>query len=187
MKLQKAIIVLSIPFILCISGYTTTMMELSLQDLATGSEMIVQAKVTAIVKQWNSDKSCIYTYIRMNIIDDLITNEEDNEIIIKQPGGSIGGTTLIVEGVSHYKVGEENIVFLFTDPNNLSAFQTLGMYQGRYEIYIDQEGVRRVRQETNSQVKLLKESGLESMEKGNDLPLDEFKATVLSLLNGSDK
>ena len=112
MLFKKVAVLLFIALFLNLSVHATTMYELSLQDLSTGSEMVVQAKVTAIVKQWDKDSSVIFTYIRMNIIDDLIGDDEDNEIIIKQPGGTIGYTTLHVEGTSTYKVGEENMLFL---------------------------------------------------------------------------
>lgn len=183
MLIKKAAVLLFLALFFGFSVQATTMYELSLSDLSTGSEMVVQAKVTAIVKQWDKDSSIIYTYIRMNIIDDLIGDDEDNEIIIKQPGGTIGYTTLYVEGTSTYKVGEENMLFLFTDPVNLSAFQTLGMYQGKYLIYDDGTGTKRVRQDSASEVRLISRNNNQTDEKGNDLTLDEFKIKVLEYIN----
>lgn len=177
--LLLAILIIIIPTI------ATTMFELTLQDLATGSDKVVQAKVTAIVTQWDKDKTAIYTYIRMNIIDDFIGNDEDNEIIIKQLGGKINTQTLFVEGVSHYTVGDETVLFLFTDPNNLSAFQTVGMYQGKYNIYTDATGVKKVRQDNVSGVRLLSKNKNQPVETGDDLTLDEFKTTVLHYINSS--
>ena len=188
MCLKKITIILFLTLFLNLSASrATTLFELSLQDLSTGAEMIVQAKVTAIVKQWNKDSTIIYTYIRMNIIDDLIGDDEDNEIIIKQPGGKIGSTTLFVEGTSSYTVGEETMMFLFTDPENLSAFQSLGMYQGKYLIYIDEVGVKRVRQDTVSGVRMIGKDPRKTIETGDDLTLDEFKAQVLTYINGKNK
>ena len=183
MLLKKAAVLLFLALFMSFSVHATTMYELSLQNLSTGSEMVVQAKVTAIVKQWDKDSSVIFTYIRMNIIDDLIGDDEDNEIIIKQPGGTIGYTTLHVEGTSTYKVGEENMLFLFTDPVNLSAFQTLGMYQGKYMIYDDGTGTKRVRQDNASDVRLISKNNNQAVETGDDLTLDEFKIKVLEYIN----
>ncbi len=183
MYIKKVAVLLFLVFFLSLSVQATTMYELSLQDLSTGSEMVVQAKVTALVKQWDKDSSIIYTYIRMNIIDDLIGDDEDNEIIIKQPGGKIGYTTLHVEGTSQYTVGEENMLFLFTDPVNLSAFQTLGMYQGKYMIYEDLTGIKRVRQDNPSGVRLIGKNNNKAVETGDDLTLEEFKIQVLEFIN----
>ena len=184
---KKINVILFLTLFLNLSAYATTLFELSLQDLSVGAEMIVQAKVTAVVKQWNKDSSIIYTYIRMNITDDLIGDEEDNEIIVKQPGGKIGNTTLFVEGTSQYTVGEDNVVFLFQDSENLTAFQTLGMYQGKYELYVDATGVTRVRQDTSSGVRLLSKDAARTAETGDDLTLDEFKTQVLEYINGKTK
>ncbi len=173
-------------FICVLSLHATTMYELSLKNLSTGSDMVVQAKVTAVVKQWNPQKNMIYTYVRMNIRDDLIGDDEDKEIIIKLAGGQIGQTKLFVEGMANYKVGEENMLFLFTDPKNLKAFQTLGMYQGKYELYLDENNVTRVRQSSSGHVKLVsREKG--PIEKGNDLTLQEFKTKVLQYIHSAQK
>lgn len=161
---------------------STTMFELALEDLATGSEKVVQATVTKIVTKWDKNEEVIYTYIRMNIVDDLIGDDEDNEIIIKQPGGTIGDISLAVEGTTKYSEGEENILFLFTDPDNLAAFQTLGMYQGKYIIYTDSSGVRRVTQDTNGHVTLIRKNGRESLETGDNYTLNDFKTKVLDYI-----
>lgn len=176
-----AIMLLTIPL------YATTMFQLSLQDLSTGAEKVVQAKVTAIVTQWNKDQTVIYTYIRMNIMDDFIGDDEDNEIIIKQLGGKIGEITLFVEGASTYNVGDENVLFLFTDPLNLSAFQTVGMCQGKYVIYTDADGIRRVRQDDAAGVELLKKRDAHVVETGDSYTLEEFKAQVLLYRSESGK
>lgn len=187
MCLKKITVILFLTLFLNLTAHATTMYELSLQDLSVGAEMIVQAKVTAVVKQWNKDSSIIYTYIRMNIIDDLIGDDEDNEIIIKQPGGKIGYVTLFVEGTSQYTIGEDNVMFLFQDFENLSAFQALGMYQGKFELYNDGTGVIRVRQDTASGVRLIGKDASKTVETGDDLTLDEFKTQVLEYINGKNK
>ncbi len=169
---------------LIIPVHATTMFELSLQNLSTGSDKVVQAKVTAIVTQWDKDKEIIYTYIRMNIIDDLIGDDEDNEIIIKQPGGKLNGKTLYVEGTSSYKVGEDIVAFLFTDPMNLSAFQTVGMYQGKYIIYTE-NGILKVRQDTSEGVRLISKTGGQTVVTGDTYTLDEFKTIVIDYINES--
>lgn len=165
-------------------SFSTSMFEVGLQELATTSQKIVQGQVTDVVTRWNKDSSVIYTYIRMNIKDDLIGADEDNEIIIKQVGGQIGLSTLQVEGTTHYSAGEENVLFLFQDPENLACFQTLGMYQGKYNIYTDESGVKRVTQDTSVAVTLYKSRNDSSaIETGNNFTLDDFKNSVINYVN----
>ncbi len=164
--------------------HSTSMFEVGLQELATTSQKIVQGQVTDVVTRWNKDSTVIYTYIRMNIEDDLIGADEDNEIIIKQVGGQMGLKTLQVEGTTHYQAGEENVLFLFQDPENLACFQTLGMYQGKYNIYTDANGVQRVTQDTTVAVTLYRSRGdTSAVETGNNFTLEEFKTSVINYAN----
>lgn len=159
----------------------TSMYAVALRDLSLSSEKIVQAKVTSIVTQWNRDSTQIVTYVRMIINDDLIGADEDNEIIIRQPGGKLGATTMAIEGTTTYRVGDANIMFLRADPSITGAYQTLGLYQGRYKITTDASGVQRVMQEVNGKVILYKSAGTTgAVETGNNLALDEFKSKVLT-------
>jgi hypothetical protein len=173
-----------IVFLMVRSAFSTTMFPVGLQDLSQGSEKIVQAKVTAIVTQWSGDSTQIVSYIRMNIVDDMIGNDEDNEIIVKQPGGTIGTQTMTVDGTTTYKVGDNNIVFLRRDFENTVAYQTIGLYQGKYRIFTDVSGVQRVAQDVNGKVILYKNAaGTGTVETGNNLPLDEFKTKVLQYIS----
>ncbi len=167
-----------------ISSHATSMFELELKELATGSQQVVQAKVTAVVPQWENNQTVINTYVRLNIIDDLIGDDEDNEIIVKIPGGRIGTTELRVEGTATYNVGEENVLFLFRDVENRTIYQTLGMYQGKYSVYADGKGIRRVaRDTTGTGAALFKRAGAADIaETGDHLSLEDFKKTVIQYI-----
>ncbi|MBD3393529.1 MAG: hypothetical protein GF418_15450 [Chitinivibrionales bacterium] len=163
----------------------TEMFMVGLEQLATQAEEIVQARVTAVVMQWNKDSTMINTYIRANIVDDLLGPDEDHEIIIAQPGGRISGRTLHVCGVANYSVGENNMLFLFKDPKNPASYQTIGMYQGKYRIYTGTDQVERVAQDDAHGVTLHKRAADgDSLETGNNLTLEEFKQRILKYRNG---
>ncbi len=187
MGTKKNYLILLFILSLSLPTVSTTMFKVGLEDLTRGSEVIVQAKVTAIVTQWNKDQTAIYTYIRMNIIDDLIGQDEDNEIIIQQIGGTIGSVTLSVDGIANYQVGEENVLFLLKDTRNVVTYQTMGMFQGKYRIYLDINNVRRVTRDPDNSVNLVQRTGQETTENGNNLRLDEFKTKVIEYINSLNK
>jgi hypothetical protein len=182
MKLVQNVflLVFTIPLLV----FSTSMFLVPLKDLSLSSEKIIEAKVTSMVTRWNADSTQIVTYIRMNIVDDLIGEDEDNEIIVMQPGGRIGNVTMAMEGTTTYKVGVENVVFLRRDPMNASAWQTLGLYQGKYRIFTDASKVRRVAQDVSGKVILYKSMSVDSLagssETGNNLPVEEFKCKIFT-------
>jgi len=183
MKVQKFYI---IPLLIVLNSFfvnSTSMFELSLQALITGADKIVQVKVTDVISQWDKDSSVIFTYVRMNIVDDLIGADENNEITIIQPGGIVGNTSLHVEGVSQYNVGEEDVLFLFQDKRNKETFQTLGMYQGKYKIFMDNNNVKRVKQDNSASVEQYKKKGRGYVETGNNKTLDDFKNSILQYVD----
>ena len=182
MKTKKITMMLCIAIMaLPLMVRATSMFAVSLEKLSTDAEMIVQAKVTAVVTQWNRDTTQILTYVRMNIDDDMFGENEDNEIIIQQPGGSIGTLTMEVEGTTSYRVGDENVLFLFKDFVNKSTYQTIGMYQGKYRIFTDANNVRRVSQDVDTKVMLYKRAADgDVIETGNNMALDEFKTTIFN-------
>lgn len=164
----------------------TTMFALDLRELSSNAEMIVQAKVTAIVTQWNKDSTAIFTYIRANIIDDMIGDDEDNEIIIMQPGGHIGTLILAVDGTTTYSVGEENVLFLNKDANKPNTYMTMGMFQGKYTIYTDHNNQRRVVRQPSGRATLYRKT-MDDIETGDNYVLDDFKNKIIKYRTDSQK
>jgi hypothetical protein len=167
-------------------GYSTSMFQVGLADLSVGAEKIVQARVTAVVQQWNTAHTVIYTYIRMNILDDLLSDTTDNEVILSQPGGKVGTLALAVSGTTTYSVGESDVLFLVRDPANPGAYQTVGMYQGKYKIYTDASNVQRVTQDTTQTVALYKRAA-GAVETGNKYTLDDFKRVIIDYRTNATK
>ena len=140
------------------------------------------------VTRWNRDSTAILTYVRMNIDESLCGENADNEIIIQQIGGQVGTRSLKVLGTTTYKVGDENILFLFKDPTNTTVYQTVGLYQGKYRIFTDSRSVQRVAQDIDGKVILCKSSADAGViETGNNLSLEEFKAKVKTYLSEQSK
>lgn len=157
------------------------MLQVGLRRLATGAEKIVQAEVMAIVPRWNRDSTLIHTYVRLRIVDDILGPEENDELILKQVGGSIGTLSLTVEGTATYRVGETNVLFLRIDPDNPAAWRTMGLYQGKYRVYTASDQAVRVKQDVVEGVALYKRAHDDTaVETGNDLTLEEFKRRILA-------
>ena len=184
--MKKTMHTILVLLLLTASGRATMLLELGLKDLVERSDKIVEAQVTAVITRWNKDSSLIETFVRLNITDDLTGDEEGEEIIITQPGGMIGTITLTVEGTPSYQAGEQVLLFLYQDALNRTVYRTTGMFQGKYRMYPDSEGVMYLSQDTTVSAGLLPVDGrdLESApETGNGLTLAEFKTVVTSFID----
>jgi len=89
----------------------------SLEELTVESNSIIYGKVTSTFSQWE-DKN-IYTYTKIEILNSIKGNQKsNNEIIVKQLGGTIGEIGQEVNGSPKLKQNSEVFLFLVNWKNN---------------------------------------------------------------------
>ncbi len=89
----------------------TTVMKLSLKDLAKKSDTIVRATVVDETARYDANKE-IYTYFTLRVLEPVKGSAKDQVITIRQIGGVVGTIASIVPGTPSFKKGEEVVVFL---------------------------------------------------------------------------
>src|SRR3954463_7569611 len=88
----------------------TTVEHLSLQDLATRSQSIVQGIVRASRSYWGPDGKLILTNTTIEVTES-IKGQAVRTIEVTTVGGRIGDTVLHVAGMPAFAPGESTIVF----------------------------------------------------------------------------
>ena len=119
------------------------MVELGLEDMVRESVGIVRARVThsggqLVIEEGTADR---HTITRLEIAE-WLKGEGGAVIELREFGGvdSAGGQT--VDGVPHYAVGEEVVVFLEPDRREPHRYyRTLGMVQGKLVVLRGVPGV----------------------------------------------
>jgi hypothetical protein len=128
-------------FLAPVSGAEATVMQyLSETDLAQRSLVIVRgvvAEQTAV--RFNRE---IWTDVRVRIEKLVRGQVQGDEVLVRQPGGVLGGLGMKVVGAARFRSGER--VLLFLQPI-AGGFFCVGLAQGKYDVFRDAKGAVRVR------------------------------------------
>jgi len=120
------------------AGSATTVVPPEFPQLVSGSDCIVRAvvkNVTSVKKSRAPGRSAkIFTEVELQVIE-VIAGTAPASLTLEMLGGRIGDQELTVEGAPQFHVGDEDILFVRGNGNNLSPLR--GMMYGRYPILKD--------------------------------------------------
>jgi len=117
-------------------AHATLVVPMPAEDLAADADAIVTGHVTRIVSHWDPQIAQIVTTIAI-AVDDLLKGElDDHEVVITQPGGTIGTVGSWMDGSPEFEVGEKVLVFLAEQPDG--SVRVLHLYLGKYSIQPDE-------------------------------------------------
>jgi len=131
--------------------------QLTLDELTARADSIVVGEVTDIACH-EENKGNIYTLITLSV-EQTVKGKSEGEVMIKVPGGEVGGNRLIVEDTPSFQLGERVMVFLKKGEDD--KFSVVGGFQGKFSI------------DENNMV--------------GDAPLDQFIDQVRVIIEGEAK
>ncbi|HEX7078924.1 MAG TPA: hypothetical protein VF363_10920 [Candidatus Eisenbacteria bacterium] len=164
----------------------TTVLKLSLKDLAKKSDAIVLARVDDQVSRYEQGKE-IYTYYTLHVLEPVKGAKSEQTITIRQLGGVIDNIASVVPGMPRFQNGEEVVVFL-TQKDATGYPWVMGLQQGKYSVFLDEKGQKRVRNEASG-AEFLSLSGkaAEGAKTVSDMPLQAFLDGIKTDLKESGK
>lgn len=122
----------------------TVMVELQLEDLAAGSDVIVHGvvKSVGIELEIREHDSRPRTVTRIEVLEWLRGSAapQTSTVTLREVGGTVSGRTTWIEGTPQFAKGEEVVVFLRREvssarkPNALPTYRTFGMAQGKFTV-----------------------------------------------------
>jgi hypothetical protein len=112
----------------------TTMVSMSMPQLAQASSDIVQARVVSQVSEWDSTHTQIVTLTTLAVLQ-TIKGNASSTIQVRQLGGTVGNLTVSVPGDVSFRPHSEYVLFL--EPAEGSDYHVVGMTQGAYPVYLD--------------------------------------------------
>ena len=115
----------------------TTLVKLGFSDLASQADHIVVGTVTEIEGQWDDSLRFIHSDVTLSVERSLRGNVS-SEIVLRTPGGYVGGMGQMAHGAATFEVGERVLVFLTAWEDGTP--KVLGYAQGKSRIVRDEQG-----------------------------------------------
>lgn len=113
----------------------TTLVKMGFSDLAREAKHIVVGTVTGIDGEYDPSG----TFIRSNVtleVERSFRGHAPDTIVLRTPGGQVGGMGQVALGVANFEVGERVLVFLTTWEED-GAPKVLGYVQGKSRVGTD--------------------------------------------------
>lgn len=119
------------------------MSSLTVADLTQRAQTVVTGQVTDKASTWTADKQSIVTTITI-AVDEVVAGQAGREIKVVIEGGEVDGMGLYVSDQPSFAVDEKVLVFAGTSHRaaQVSAYEVVGMAQGKYSISEDGLAVR---------------------------------------------
>ena len=102
---------------------------LSLEDLVSHSDTIVEGQVVRTWTAMDSENRFIWTHYEISV-GNRLKGPGQSSVEIAEPGGTLNGVTLLVHGSTPYKLGEQVSVFLYRMP--IGYLRTTNYGQGKF-------------------------------------------------------
>jgi hypothetical protein len=133
----RASALLALAFCLAsLRGLATTVTAPDFDSLVGQADYVVRAVVKSVSSEWRVDGAnrSIITNVELTVRE-VIKGSPPAPLVLQMLGGSIGGTTMVVEGAPTFKVGDDDILFIHGNGQQFSPL--VGIMYGRYPISHD--------------------------------------------------
>jgi len=130
----QTIPVLLMLLVCCQPAVATSVLPLSLQQMADVAEVIFHGKTISNEVRLDEASGRVATYTRFEVIE-VIKGTVETTHTIKQIGGQLPGSQYrqVIHGVPRFGVGQEYVVFL-PKASSLGFSSPIGLSQGKFDI-----------------------------------------------------
>lgn len=122
LRIALFVAMLSVP----LSAGATVVLALSMEELTSRAPLVVHATVHRSDAAWDEAHARIWTWTEL-VVKDTLKGTPSATVLVKQPGGTVGGGTLGVSGVATFTPGEEVVLFLEPAPDEAGTWVPVSM------------------------------------------------------------
>ena len=113
----------------------TTVEPMTFSEVVDGAEIVAVGAVTAITETWDAAREMPLTEVTFSVLEAL-KGEVGAELTLQFLGGPApDGSTLVVEGMPEFAVGDRAVVF--STGNGVLACPLVGWWQGLDRLFYD--------------------------------------------------
>ncbi|MDP2139148.1 MAG: hypothetical protein Q8J74_14955 [Candidatus Didemnitutus sp.] len=163
-RVFRGLFLLLIALALTAQTRATTVSPPEFPDLVNQSDYIVRAVVKSVSSEYERPGSRkIVTWVELQV-SEVIAGTPPQPLVLRVMGGKVGDREMILEGAPEFKVGDENI--LFVQGNGQQIYPLVGMMHGVYPIKREEA------------------SGREFVTRSNWVPLQDIAEVALPMTSG---
>ena len=160
----------------------TTLVRLSLDQLAAGSDAVARVNFSSAETRW--ENGTIWTITKVKVVETMKGNLP-GEISVRLPGGRVGHLTATVEGTPRFHPGDDAIVFLKI--SRAGGFTVAGWVEGTFRILRDpRTGNQTVTQDSSAFAVFDPGTRTFRTEGVHRMPIDEFRGRLASAVARSE-
>ena len=116
-------------------AHPSTQRALKLATMVEKSDFIFVGTVVQIQSAWNAEHTRIYTRTTFEV-EVYVKGGAGGTVVVETLGGVVGDVGMVVPGVSQFRRGEKNLLFISTGPRT-GKHRVVGWSQGRFKIKKD--------------------------------------------------
>lgn len=117
-------------------SFATSVVAPDFDSLVGQADYVVRGVVKSVNSEWrvNGANRSIITKVEVTV-KEVIKGSPPAPLVLQMLGGSIGQTTMVVDGAPKFKVGDEDILFVHGNGQQFSPL--VGIMYGRYPVTHD--------------------------------------------------
>ncbi len=125
-------LVVALALIVPAHALATVVKALTLEELTDAAPTIVRGTVGQVSAQWDKAEGKIWTYAEIELTDPL-KGSAKSTLIVKQPGGEIGGIGQYVAGTAKFRTGQDALFFLEPAVDEKATFLVTALAAGKID------------------------------------------------------
>jgi hypothetical protein len=122
---------LILPLLFASAALATTVIPMTVEDLAQASSHVLEATAVQSWAAWNPEHTIISTYTKFQVTRTL-KGRASQSVVVKQIGGTLDGITQRVAGVRYWNNGEQAVLFLRPGSSLDGSLVVTGLMQGNF-------------------------------------------------------
>ena len=162
----------------CAGACATTLVRLSLDQLAAGADAVARVRCLSVESRW--DGGSIWTITTAEVVE-VMKGSPPRQILIRLPGGRAGHFTASVDGTPKFHPGDDAVLFL--SESRGGGYTVAGWVEGAFRISRDaRSSAESVTQDSSAFAVFDPASQAFRSEGIRRMPLSEFRGRVAAAL-----
>jgi hypothetical protein len=135
-----------IPFVACVLvtsvASATVLVPAQFKEIVGGSQIIAHARIVDVRAEWANGRRWVDSVVTADVLSYLKGGSDRHTVTFKVPGGQLGRYRSVVVGAPAFKRGDEAVLFLKSQGDELP--NVFGLNQGVFRVRVDPHTGQRI-------------------------------------------